>query len=67
MSTYKTVWMCTKCGVSCQTIKRGTGSSTVMTENGEIPLSIWLERIDHCPAGGDHDWFEIGEGTWSDD
>ena len=59
MSTYSTTWMCNKCRVvvSTRQPKAGfiRGYGTGLLKSGP------------CPCGGDHDWHELTEGTWSPD
>ena len=59
MSTYRTVWQCTKCGAQIPTVQRDAG---FWRGYGKSQL-----RSGPCPGGGDHEWNELTEGSWSDD
>lgn len=57
MSTYRTTWSCSKCGITIPTVQRNAGFLYGYGKPKDGP----------CPNGGNHDWYEIVEGTWSDD
>ena len=57
MGTYRTTWQCSKCGAVIPTVQRNAGFLNGYGKPKDGP----------CPAGGNHDWYEIVEGTWSDD
>lgn len=59
MSTYRTTFQCSKCGIAIPTVQRNAG---FLYGYGTSQL-----KSGPCPAGGDHDWHEVTSGTWSDD
>lgn len=58
MSTYSTSWQCRKCGAVVHTRQEGAG---FWRGYGSSQL-----KSGPCPAGGDHEWNELTNGTWSD-
>lgn len=59
MSTYRTTFQCRKCGIAIPTVQRNAG---FLYGYGSSQL-----KSGPCPAGGDHEWNEVTNGTWSDD
>ncbi len=58
MSTYSTTWQCRKCGAIVHTRQKSAG---FLYGYGSSQL-----QSGPCPAGGDHEWHELTQGTWED-